>query len=67
MLPGMRWQLIPIAAVLASAGCSAQSATKSNTPVELGAIAWQRDFDAAVETAKQVDRPILLLFQEVPG
>ena len=36
-------------------------------PVELGAISWHRDFDAACAAAEKARKPILLLFQEVPG
>ena len=36
-------------------------------PVELGQVRWRRDFDAALAEAKAADKPVLLLFQEVPG
>jgi hypothetical protein len=36
-------------------------------PVELGAVHWLRDYDAAVAQARAAAQPILLLFQEVPG
>jgi hypothetical protein len=36
-------------------------------PVELGLVAWQRDLDAGLELAAAADKPVLLLFQEVPG
>ncbi|MEL6431623.1 MAG: hypothetical protein AAFU73_20395 [Planctomycetota bacterium] len=40
--------------------------------VELGAVDWRRveedgDFEAALAEAGRVDRPVLLLFQEIPG
>ena len=35
--------------------------------VELGAVEWLRDRDAAFERAKAEKKPIVLLFQEVPG
>ncbi|MDP3235078.1 MAG: thioredoxin family protein [Myxococcales bacterium] len=34
---------------------------------ELGRVAWLRDFDAAVMQAKVTKRPLLVLFDEVPG
>lgn len=34
---------------------------------ELGAVEWLRDYDAALRVAEKSDKPILLLFQEVPG
>lgn len=48
--------------------CQAQFFTypKSN-PVELGKVAWIRDYDLAIKTAKEKKMPILILFQEVPG
>ena len=36
-------------------------------PRELGTITWARDFDAATQTAQKSGRPLLVLFQEVPG
>ncbi|MEM7260849.1 MAG: hypothetical protein AAF488_02595 [Planctomycetota bacterium] len=36
-------------------------------PVELGVVRWHRDFDAAAEAAKKDGKPLLTLFQEVPG
>jgi hypothetical protein len=41
--------------------------TTPQNPVELGRIAWLRNFDQALETAKTKRLPVLLLFQEVPG
>lgn len=34
---------------------------------ELGNVQWLRSFDEAIIIAKQKDKPILILFQEVPG
>jgi Thioredoxin-like len=36
-------------------------------PVEVGKVAWGRDFDAAQAEAKASGKPMLVLFQEVPG
>jgi len=36
-------------------------------PVELGKVSWYRDFDQAIALSKSEDKPILILFQEVPG
>jgi hypothetical protein len=36
-------------------------------PVELGQVKWRRDFEAGLAEAKRTGRPVLLLFQEVPG
>lgn len=39
----------------------------SEAPVEFGRVAWERDFSAGLAQAKQADKPVLLVFQEVPG
>ena len=36
-------------------------------PVELGQVKWRRDFEAGLAEAKRTGKPVLLLFQEVPG
>ena len=36
-------------------------------PAELGRVPWLRDFDAAVRLAKETHKPLLVLFDEVPG
>lgn len=38
-----------------------------DAPVELGQVDWGRNFDEAVLTAKEQNKPLLVLFQEVPG
>ena len=34
---------------------------------ELGKVGWIRDHDAGFAKAKAEDKPVFLLFQEVPG
>lgn len=36
-------------------------------PVELGKVAWGRNLEEAVAKSKENNKPIALLFQEVPG
>lgn len=36
-------------------------------PVETGLVHWQRDWEAATKTARDSHKPILVLFQEIPG
>lgn len=36
-------------------------------PVEFGAVRWERDWDAARARARKESKPLLVLFQEVPG
>lgn len=43
---------------------SSLNATKHK---ELGDVTWLRNYDEAVVAAKKANKPILLLFQEVPG
>ena len=38
-----------------------------NQAEELGRVAWGRDLDAAKAKSAETGKPILLLFQEVPG
>lgn len=34
---------------------------------ELGKVAWYRDFDQAIVLSKKQNKPVFMLFQEVPG
>jgi hypothetical protein len=64
--PRLAWATLALglcAAALAWAG----GETEAEAPVELGAIRWSRDFDAAQARAKKEGKPLLVLFQEVPG
>jgi len=36
-------------------------------PIEFGAVDWLRDVDAAFAKSKDTNKPVFLLFQEVPG
>jgi len=38
-----------------------------DAPVELGQVDWIRNFDEAAAKAKEQNKPLLVLFQEVPG
>jgi hypothetical protein len=38
-----------------------------NEHEELGTIHWLRDYDRALELSARTDKPVLILFQEVPG
>lgn len=39
----------------------------TQAPAELGKVAWVRDFDQGLARAKKEQKPVFLLFQEVPG
>jgi len=38
-----------------------------NNPVEVGAVHWLRSYDEAQAKSKKEGKPILILFQEIPG
>ena len=38
-----------------------------DAPREFGSIRWGRELEPALEEAARSERPVLLLFQEVPG
>lgn len=62
----MRMLLLPlVVGCLAPALCAQEAA--ETRPVEYGAVDWGRDLEAARTAARKDGRPILLLFQEVPG
>lgn len=42
-------------------------AAPRGAPPELGEVKWHRDFDAARAEAKRTGKPLLVLFDEVPG
>lgn len=46
---------------------SMASADAAKVPVELGDVPWLRNFEEATTKAKTSKRPLLVLFQEVPG
>ncbi|SEC94643.1 Thioredoxin-like [Tenacibaculum sp. MAR_2009_124] len=42
--------------------------TNPNTQnIELGKVSWHRDYNLALNEAKKLNKPIFILFQEVPG
>jgi hypothetical protein len=43
------------------------AASHDDPPVELGRVRWRTEHDAAFEDARRSGRPVVLLFQEVPG
>ena len=47
-------------------GLVALGASESAHP-EVGKVAWERDFSKALTASKKSEKPVLVLFQEVPG
>lgn len=41
--------------------------SNAQQPIELGKVQWLRDYTVAQQKAKSENKPILILFQEVPG
>lgn len=56
-----------LTALLAVSPAACQPQPGAANPVEVGAVSWSRDHDAALAAAKKSGRPVFLLFQEVPG
>lgn len=50
-----------------SFGIGNAQADLSNQSEELGKVHWYRNYDKAVAAAKEANKDVLLLFQEVPG
>jgi hypothetical protein len=56
-----------LALLAACAPLPADGGTASPNPVELGAVRWGRDLDAALASSTRTEKPVLALFQEIPG
>lgn len=50
-----------------AAGVPGGNSDKVKAPAELGRVKWSRDFEAALREGEKGRKPILVLFQEVPG
>ena len=64
----MNHWILPLAAASAiglAMSTSCQSA--GAPPVELGHVDWQRNYERGLELVNENHKPMLLLFQEVPG
>lgn len=46
---------------------TAHGSQAAQNPVEVGNVNWGRDFDAALRMSADSGKPVLVLFQEVPG
>jgi hypothetical protein len=63
----MKFTLIAIAVILLLGMAVSIDDAKKPTPIELGLVNWNRDLEAAQAISRSSGRPILMLFQEVPG
>ena len=59
-------QLAAVAA-LAVSGALFAATPRGDSPTEFGDVAWGRKLEPALEASARTGRPVLLLFQEVPG
>lgn len=59
-------QLLPFALALgaSSLACTAQDGRPAQAP-ELGLVRWSRDLEGVL--ARKPEKPVLVLFQEIPG
>ena len=48
-------------------GVTAFSGETIKNPIEVGDVQWGRDLDAALEDSAKTGKPVLVLFQEIPG
>ena len=60
----MRMLAVIMVLTLCASAYGSQTATN---PVEVGDVNWGRDFDAALAMSAASGKPVLVLFQEVPG
>ncbi|MFK7806616.1 MAG: thioredoxin family protein [Saprospiraceae bacterium] len=60
--------LLLMALSFATLDAYAQKKTNpSNQSEELGTVSWYRSYDDALKLSEKEDKPVLILFQEVPG
>ena len=59
-------KLLTIFAVLI-VGVAAYGGETTDNPIEAGDVRWGRDLDAALKNSAKTGKPVLVLFQEIPG
>jgi len=59
--------IISLLLLLSTTAISQQKTNPKNQDEELGMVSWYRDYDTALSLSKEKDKPVLILFQEVPG
>jgi len=58
---------ILVAIIVLTLCATAHASHTGQNPVEVGDVYWGRDFDAALKMSAESGKPVLVLFQEVPG
>ena len=61
------WKILSVAALVALPICNQDSVETTKQARELGTVKWERKLEPALERSAADHKPILLLFQEVPG
>lgn len=59
--------LIITALAMAVIGLTIAKDKERVAAIEIGDVAWGRDLDAALAASRDTGKPVLVLFQEVPG
>ena len=60
----MKWLIFIMTCALVLPVFSGQAIAN---PIEVGDVQWGRDLDAALKSSDASGKPVLVLFQEVPG
>jgi hypothetical protein len=53
--------------ILLAVGTAVHAGQTAQNPVAVGDVRWGRDFDAALAQSATAGKPVLVLFQEIPG
>ena len=53
--------------IILAVGATVFSSETIKNPIEVGDVRWGRDLDAALEYSAKSGKPVLVLFQEIPG
>ena len=48
-------------------GITVYGGETAKNPIEVGNVQWGRDFDDALKNSAETGKPVLVLFQEIPG
>ena len=53
--------------IILAIGFTTYAGETIKNPIEVGDVRWGRDFDAASANSAKTGKPVLVLFQEIPG
>jgi hypothetical protein len=59
--------MLPLLALAASSAVPLVLQEPAPQPREFGRVRWGRELEPALRAAARSERPVMLLFQEVPG